>query len=127
MRSATGESGSEKSMATATGRLEKYLDAYGELIALRQERDPVWLRQLREDGWARFAAKGFPTTHDEDWRFTSLAAVKTPFRRAARGEVALSAREIEKFRVAGAACAPESEVELLASRDLQRGRASRRT
>ncbi len=62
-------------MATATGRLEKYLEAYGELIALRQERDPVWLRQLREEAWARFFAKGFPTTHDEDWRFTNLAAL----------------------------------------------------
>ena len=92
-------------MATATGRLEKYLEAYGELIALRQERDPVWLRQLREDAWARFFAKGFPTTHDEDWRFTNLAPLaRTPFSRAAKGSVAVSAEEIEKFRVAGAAC-----------------------
>ena len=54
------ESGSEKSMATATGRLEKYLEAYGEVIALRREREPVWLRQLREDAWARFLRKGIP-------------------------------------------------------------------
>ena len=66
----------------------------------------MWLRQLREEAWARFTAKGFPTTHDEDWRFTNLAAVaKTPFRRAGEGQrCCFGEAEIEKFRVAGAAC-----------------------
>ncbi len=105
MRVRRGKGGSEKSMATATGRLEKYLKAYGDLIALRQERDPVWLRQLRDDAWARFQDKGFPTTHDEDWRFTNLAAMaKIPFQRAVKASVAVSAREIEGFRVPGAVC-----------------------
>jgi Fe-S cluster assembly protein SufD len=94
-----------KSEATATGRLEKYLEAYGELIALRRERDPLWLRQLREDAWARFFAKGFPTTHEEDWRFTNLAPLaRTQFQRADKGSITVTAEEIEKFRVAGAAC-----------------------
>ena len=80
-------------METVTGRLENYFDAYGKLIALRQEREPVWLRQLREDAWAQFFAKGFPTTHDEDWRFTNLATLaRTPFSRVAKGSVAVSAR-----------------------------------
>ncbi len=105
MRVRAGTSGSEKSMATATGRLEKYLEAYGELTELRLGRDPVWLRQLREDAWSRFFAKGFPTTHDEDWRFTNLAPLaRVPFSRVAKGSVAVSAEEIEKFHVAGAAC-----------------------
>ena len=30
------------------------------------------LLSLRKAGLARFAEQGFPTTHDEDWRFTSL-------------------------------------------------------
>ena len=75
------------------------------LTAERQERDPLWLRQLREDAWQRFHAKGFPTTHDEDWRFTNLAALaKTPFQRAAKGSVAVTAAQIENFRVPGAGC-----------------------
>jgi Fe-S cluster assembly protein SufD len=95
----------EKAMVTAAGRPNTYPEAYGELIAARQERDPVWLRQLRDEGWSRFNARGFPTTHDEDWRFTNLAALaKTPFRRPVKGGVAVSAAEIEKFRVADAAC-----------------------
>ena len=101
----TKESRSEKTMATATGRLEKYFEAYGELLAARHEHEPVWLRQLREEAWARFYAKGFPTTHDEDWRFTNLAVLaRTPLARAAKGSVPVSADEIERFRVAGAAC-----------------------
>ena len=96
---------SERTMATETGRMSNYLAAYSDLRARRQEREPVWLGQLRQEAWARFEEKGFPTTHDEDWRFTNLAALtQTPFRRAAKGSVQVSASEIEKFRMAGAAC-----------------------
>jgi Fe-S cluster assembly protein SufD len=101
----TTANNTENENATATGKLGTYLSAYGELIAERQERDPVWLRQLREDAWQRFYANGFPTTHDEDWRFTNLAALaKTPFQRAVKGSVTVTAAQIEKFRVAGAGC-----------------------
>ena len=34
-----------------------------------------WLQALRETGFQRFAELGFPTTHHEEWRFTSVAAV----------------------------------------------------
>jgi len=96
---------SEKAITTATGKPNTYLEAYGELLASRREQDPVWLRQLREDAWQRFHAVGFPTTHDEDWRFTNLATLaKTPFRRLAKDGVAVVAEQIGKFRVAGAAC-----------------------
>ena len=36
---------------------------------------PVWLRELRETGLARFEARGFPSTREEEWRFTSVAAI----------------------------------------------------
>jgi len=35
--------------------------------------DPPWLRALRTAAMARFAAKGFPTTRDEAWRFTNVS------------------------------------------------------
>src|ERR1700689_1578 len=95
----------ETARSTASGKLASYLSSYGDLIAERQERDPLWLRQLREDAWQRFYANGFPTTHDEDWRFTNLAALaKTPFQRAAKGSVSVTAAQIENFRVLGAGC-----------------------
>ena len=34
-----------------------------------------WMQQLREDAFQRFAELGFPTTHDEEWRFTNVAPI----------------------------------------------------
>ena len=34
-----------------------------------------WLRTLRAEAFARFCETGFPTTHDEDWRFTNVSAI----------------------------------------------------
>jgi Fe-S cluster assembly protein SufD len=44
---------------------------------------PVWLRDLRERGASRFAALGFPTVRQEEWRFTNVAPIAdTSFRLA---------------------------------------------
>jgi Fe-S cluster assembly protein SufD len=34
-----------------------------------------WIQALREGGFASFAQAGFPTTHDEEWRFTNVAPI----------------------------------------------------
>ena len=34
-----------------------------------------WLAELREKASERFRKLGFPTTHDEDWRFTNVAPI----------------------------------------------------
>jgi Fe-S cluster assembly protein SufD len=36
---------------------------------------PAWLRHRREGAIAAFAALGFPTTHDEEWRFTPVTPI----------------------------------------------------
>jgi Fe-S cluster assembly protein SufD len=36
---------------------------------------PAWLRELREGAIARFSELGFPTTKQEEWRFTSVAPI----------------------------------------------------
>jgi Fe-S cluster assembly protein SufD len=48
-----------------------------------------WIQALREAAFQRFAELGFPTTHDEDWRFTSVAPIaRTRFGRPApNGEI----------------------------------------
>jgi Fe-S cluster assembly protein SufD len=44
---------------------------------------PAWLRDLRERGASRFAALGFPTVRQEEWRFTNVAPIAdTTFRLA---------------------------------------------
>jgi Fe-S cluster assembly protein SufD len=41
---------------------------------------PAWLRDLREQGIARFAATGLPTTRQEQWRFTNVQPIaEIPF------------------------------------------------
>jgi Fe-S cluster assembly protein SufD len=53
---------------------------------------PQWLAPLRKAGIASFADQGFPTLHDEDWRFTNVAPiVKLNFQIA--GQVAVNGAE----------------------------------
>jgi len=53
---------------------------------------PQWLSPLRKAGLASFADQGFPTLHDEDWRFTNVAPVaKLDFQPA--GAVAVNGAE----------------------------------
>lgn len=41
---------------------------------------PAWLATLRSNAFDRFTALGFPTTHDEDWKYTNVSAIaKTRF------------------------------------------------
>jgi Fe-S cluster assembly protein SufD len=67
-------------------------------------REVTWLRKLREDAFARFCEAGFPTTHDEDWRFTNVSAIaKTPWQLATHA-VGVTREAIESYRLPGAAC-----------------------
>jgi Fe-S cluster assembly protein SufD len=48
-----------------------------------EPQQPAWLLPLRKAGIARFAELGFPTVHDEDWRFTNVTPLaKLPFKPA---------------------------------------------
>jgi Fe-S cluster assembly protein SufD len=88
---------------TATEQLGTYLDSFTEFQKRAAGRNLPWLRQLRENAFARFCEAGFPTTHDEDWRFTNVSAIaRMPFELATESKV--SAREVAHFRVPGAAC-----------------------
>ncbi len=67
-------------MATATQHLETYLEGFTEFEKRAAGRELSWLRELRQNAFARFCQVGFPTTHDEDWRFTNVSAIaQTPF------------------------------------------------
>jgi len=89
---------------TATQQLEGYLESFSEFEKLAAGHDLPWLRKLRRDAFARFCAAGFPTTHDEDWRFTNVSAIaQTPFRLTRNGRARLSQQELEPYRVAGVA------------------------
>ena len=90
-------------MATPTQAIQTYGESFRAFEQAAAGRTPAWLRELRQRGFARFAETGFPTTRDEDWRFTNLAAIaQTPFRLSRDGQ-GLPARQIEPLGLPGAA------------------------
>ena len=66
----------------ADAQVERYLAQF-EQNRGRRAGVPAWLSKLREGAIARFAALGFPTTRDEEYRFTNVSPIAaTPFERA---------------------------------------------
>ena len=58
---------------------------------------PEWLRTARSAAFARFMERGFPTTREEDWKFTSVAPIAaTEFRRVTDGP-RVTAEMLEPF------------------------------
>jgi Fe-S cluster assembly protein SufD len=56
------------------GTVEHYVAAF-EHLESRRRHEPAWLKAARSRAMDLFAGRGFPTTRDEDWRFTNLAPV----------------------------------------------------
>jgi len=54
---------------------DRYLAEFERLKRRSTPSTPSWLVSLRQSAMARFAEIGFPTTRDEDWRYTSLASL----------------------------------------------------
>jgi len=47
---------------------------------------PAWLGQMRREAYGRFAELGFPTTKDEEWKYTNVGPIaKTRFERGPAG------------------------------------------
>ena len=87
-------------MTVASSQLETYVAEFPKFSA----DTPSWLRELREDAFAQFCRVGFPTIHDEDWRFTSLAALaRIPFRLARRPSAGLTISDLAAWRIENAA------------------------
>ncbi len=84
-------------MITALQHQDAYLAAFTEL------KKDDFLRPVRESAFARFYELGFPTTHDEDWRFTNLAPIaQIAFQPAP--PVSLDRHHLERFRIPGVGC-----------------------
>jgi Fe-S cluster assembly protein SufD len=50
-----------------------WIVAAREAAGRRGDRSPV--ERIRDAAWSRFLARGFPTTREEEWRFTSVAPI----------------------------------------------------
>ena len=60
-----------------------YLSNFASLEKRLKEKRPAWLRAFCKDAISCFTELGFPTTRDEDWRYTSVAPIaRTAFKPA---------------------------------------------
>ncbi|HEX9820133.1 MAG TPA: Fe-S cluster assembly protein SufD [Methylomirabilota bacterium] len=82
---------------------DRYLAEFEALERQGALRSPSWLSPLRRRAIDRFGGRGFPTTRDEDWRYTNLAALTTmPFQPAAPSPDGVPAGALERLALAGA-------------------------
>ncbi len=92
-------------MPVQTQQLESYLENFAQLEKQATSSDLPWLRSLRQEAFAHFCKVGFPTTREEDWRFTNAAPIaQTSFQLPHDGHTKLRVRELQPFRLSGLAC-----------------------
>ncbi len=73
-------------MMAVAEEVDVYRAAFDRFVAERSA-EPAWLREARVAAIARFSERGFPTTREEEWRQTSVAAIaRAPFRLAEAGD-----------------------------------------
>ena len=93
----------------APGERESYFADY-EALTKNGAAGPAWLRDLRSRAIARFGELSFPTTHDEDWKYTSVAPIlNVPF----KGARDLAPAEQEAATDAAARAVPQGGVHLV--------------
>jgi Fe-S cluster assembly protein SufD len=90
-------------VSTAIQQVGNYLDVFTEFAKNAAGQQHPWLRRLRDEAFARFCETGFPTTHDEDWRFTNVAPIaRIQFAFAEQGRE-LSKNDLKGWTINGAA------------------------
>src|SRR5215218_4158071 len=84
-------------MSQAVKEKSMYADWFHEFAGAR-EGEPSWVERLRAGAFGRFEESGFPTTDEEDWKYTNVAPVaRKAFRPAALGKVELESASVETF------------------------------
>ena len=76
------------------------------------DRAPAWLKSLRREAFREFESLGFPTTRDEDWKYTNVAPIaRQRFTLARGGDCAnssLSQSSVPHLRFVGGKCIADS-------------------
>jgi Fe-S cluster assembly protein SufD len=90
----------------ATDGYNNYLSCFPQFEKNIASRDIPWLSQIRNSAMSQFARTGFPTTRDEEWRFTSVSPIaKIPFRLFDGSCSGLVAADIANFAFSDSECA----------------------
>jgi Fe-S cluster assembly protein SufD len=89
----------------AKEQLGNYLVTFDEFDKVAVGADLRWLSKLRQEAFAEFAKTGFPSTSDEDWRFTNVAPIaKTDFQLAPKQAYPALQQQIASYVIKDAAC-----------------------
>ncbi|HEX8352316.1 MAG TPA: SufD family Fe-S cluster assembly protein, partial [Pyrinomonadaceae bacterium] len=84
-------------MSQAVKEKSTYADAFREFAGAR-EGESSWVGRLREGAFGRFEESGFPTTDDEEWKYTNVAPLaRKAFRPAADEKVGVERAAVERF------------------------------
>lgn len=76
------------------------LQAFESFSKERASKDPPWLGPIRKQAISRFSQKGFPTTRDEEWKYTNVEPIlKNRFQfDGDRSLDGFKVKELERFR-----------------------------
>jgi Fe-S cluster assembly protein SufD len=67
-------------MIEVTDEKDLYTADFERFEKEQAEKSPAWMHSLRRSAMEQFARLGFPSVHDEEWRFTNVAALeRVPF------------------------------------------------
>ena len=89
-------------MSPVAERHDTYLAEYGRFTQGRGGGAPAWVQERRDQAQRQFAATGFPTTRDEEWRFTSIAPIVESAFALANGACERAAALVAGVHVPGA-------------------------
>ena len=81
--------------------LEHYKDEFANTRSRRPHGEPTDLARTREEALSRFVALGFPTTRDEEWRFTSVAPIAGHSFALAEASANAGHRDVAPLRLSG--------------------------
>jgi len=90
-------------VTAAVDARERYVGLFEAFAGNGAAGSPGWLGELRRQAIARFAELGFPSTKQEEWRFTSVAPItETAFALSHGGEAAgVTASALAPYWIAG--------------------------
>jgi Fe-S cluster assembly protein SufD len=89
----------------AKEQLGNYLATFDEFDKVAVGAGLRWLSKLRQDAFAQFAKTGFPSTSDEDWRFTNVTPIaKADFQLAPKRAYPALREQLQSYEIAGSAC-----------------------
>ncbi|MDH3456499.1 MAG: Fe-S cluster assembly protein SufD [Gemmatimonadota bacterium] len=79
-----------------------YVEAFKTFSSNGVAGDPAWLKDRRAEAIAHFEERGFPTTRQEEWRFTDVKPIaRGSFARSEPSPDAVSIEDVDRLRLGG--------------------------